>query len=734
MVKVTEHSSKFSLADFDLTAWVERVAGKLSSADHLLLANAVELAFRAHAGQLRLSGEHYISHVLAVAEILSTLNADCDALCAAVLHDVVEDTPVTLKEITEQFGPAIGQLVAGVTKMRLLREYTVVDAHTKNEKHQAENLRKLLLAMVEDVRVVLIKLADRLHNMRTLGFLPPERQQRIAHETLDIFAPLANRLGIWQIKWELEDLALRYLEPDAYKSIAALLDERRLDRERYIASAIQIIESELQQIKIAAKVSGRPKHIYSIWKKMQRKHIGFHEVFDVRAVRILVHTVADCYAALGVVHTLWRHVPKEFDDYIATPKENDYQSLHTAVIGPDNKTLEIQIRTEDMHAHSELGVAAHWRYKEGGHYDSKYEAKLHWLRQILEWKEEEPSAKDFVARFKAEVFQDRVYVLTPKGNILDLVQGATPLDFAYSVHTDIGHRCRGAKVNGHIVPLTYELKTGEQVEILTARQGTPSLDWLNPQLGYLKTSRARAKVRAWFKQQHQGQSISDGRTIVDRELRRVGIGGVSLQKLATHFKQSSVDDFLVLVGNGELAPTHIVAAAQELLSPEPDDVPILRDAPERKFQATPGAVQVAGVGNLLTSMAKCCKPVPHDSIVGYITKGRGVTVHRRDCANVTRLNESERDRFVEVSWNKQAFGSFAVDIRVLAHDRRGLLKDITSILSNEEINVLAVNTLTDIKDQMARMHLTLEISDITQLSRILVKMNQLSGVLEVARK
>jgi GTP pyrophosphokinase len=736
MVQVRDKQVGLSGHDgLDFSSWIEHLSAKRPEAEREIIGKASELALRAHGQQTRASGEPYVQHVVAVAEILADLNLDYETISAALLHDVVEDTDVTVEHIREEFGPAIAQLVDGVTKMDLISDYpTDLTRGGKKDWADAESLRKMLLAMVEDVRVVLIKLADRLHNMRTLGHLSEERRKRIAKETLDIFAPLANRLGIWQIKWELEDLSLRYLEPETYKQIATLLDERRVDRERYIARVVDQIQTELRKAGIQAEVSGRPKHIYSIWRKMKRKNVDFHEISDVRAVRVFVNSMADCYGALGVVHTLWKHIPKEFDDYIATPKENLYQSLHTAVVGPEGKTLEVQIRTHDMHEHAELGVAAHWRYKEGAKYDASFEQKIAWLRQLLEWKDEEESAGAFIDRFKAEVFEDRVYVLTPKGNVVDLPAGATPLDFAYHIHTDIGHRCRGAKVNGSIVPLTYELKSGEQLEILTTRNGTPSRDWLNPHLGYLKTSRARAKARSWFKQQDHDKNVSDGRAGLDRELHRLGITDLSLEKLTKRFRFDRVDDLLAAVGRGEITSAQIAGAAQEQVTPKPAE-PALPHPPKGHVERTaPGDIRVRGVGNLLTNMARCCKPVPNDPIVGYITRGHGVTIHRRDCPNVLRLQSDGRERMIEVSWGAHIESTYSVDIQVNAYDRQGLLRDITALLSNEKINVMAVNTVTDKKDFMARMVLTLEIHDIGQLSRVLSKIDQLPNVIEARRR
>jgi len=701
-------------------------------AEQILLTKAAAWAINAHQEQQRASGEPYHSHVFAVADILNDLHLDYETLAAAMLHDVVEDTEVTLDDIRENFGPAIARMVDGVTKLERIGEFQ--KAGESIDENQAENLRKLLLAMAEDVRVVLIKLADRLHNMRTLYHLDPEQQRRIARETQDIYAPLANRLGIWQVKWELEDLSLRYLEPEAYQELVRLLAEKREDREAYIARVIATLDTELKKTGIKAKVSGRPKHINSIWRKMQRKQLDFDQIFDMRAVRILVHEVKDCYAALGIVHGLWRHIPKEFDDYIANPKENLYRSLHTAVVGPEGHNLEIQIRTEEMHRHAELGVAAHWRYKEGGGGDAGYEEKIAWLRQLLEWKDEEHSANDFVDRFKSEAFQERVYVMTPQGRIIDLPQGATPLDFAYAVHTEVGHRCRGAKINGRIVPLTYHLQNGEQVEVMTARQPGPSRDWLNTHLGYLKTSRARSRVRSWFRHQDYELNVSAGRAILDRELNRVAIASLPMEKIAARFKYDQVDDFLAAIGHGDVTAGQLANAANELV---PRQDALVTQAPrtsKKELSTTDSGFKVFGVGNLLTTTAHCCNPVPNDPIVGYITRGRGVTIHRQDCGNVLRLEGEDRDRLIEVEWGAAADETYQVDIAVEAYDRSGLLRDITSVLANDKINLSGVNTLTDKQDGIARMSLTIEITDISQLSRVLAKIGQLPNVVEARRK
>lgn len=735
MVSVSSKHPKIAAdSPADVRAWLASIEATRNESEIILIQRACELSQRAHEGQTRASGEPYFLHTLAVANILAELNLDAESLSAAILHDVVEDTDITLDDVRDQFGDGVAQLVDGVTKMDIISTLRGTDPSRQKEHLQAENLRKMLLAMAEDVRVVLIKLADRLHNMRTLGALPADKQRRIARETMDIFAPLANRLGIWQVKWELEDLSFRYLNPTSYKQIAEYLAERRVAREHYIERFVANLQDELDQIGVKAEVQGRAKHIYGIWKKMQRKRQAFHQIYDVRAVRIYVETIPDCYAALGVVHTLWNYLPGEFDDYIATPKENNYRSIHTAVVGPEGKTVEVQIRTRDMHQESEYGVAAHWRYKEAAKSDSDFDEKIAWLRQLLEWKDDVAEAGEFVDQFKSAVFADRVYVYTPKGKIVDLPAGATPLDFAYQIHTEVGHRCRGAKVNGRMVQLTYALHTGDQVEVLTVKKGGPSRDWMNPNLGYLATSKARQHVQHWFRRQNFDQNIADGRAIVERELKRMGFTDVRYEKLAQHFNQKNVDEFLALVGIGEIKPTKVVNAAQKLIAPlerTQDLSPVIRKA---RAQTTSTDVQVHGVGDLLTKFARCCKPLPGDPIVGYITQGQGVSVHRRDCHNVLRTVAEHPERFVEVDWGREADGSYSVDIQIQAFERVGLLRDITTLLSNEGINVTAVNTQSDRRSHTALMVITAEVPNIDTLSKVLAQIGQLPNVTEVQRQ
>jgi len=703
--------------------FLQKLDKNLSEADVELLRRAYQVAAQAHEGQTRLSGEPYVYHTLAVAEILADLHMNVATLAAALLHDVPEDTSITLEDLRAQFGEEIAKLVDGVTKLERIRELSR-SRHGTLAEAQAENVRKIFLAMVDDIRVIMIKLADRLHNMRTLNALPPEKQQRIAQETLDIYAPLANRLGIWELKWQLEDLALQHLEPEEYRRIARLLAEKRQEREEYLQRVIAIIRNRLKEEGIVAEVTGRPKHIYSIYRKMKEKERDFEEIYDVRGVRIIVDSVKDCYAVLGIIHTMWRPIPGQFDDYIAMPKDNLYQSLHTAVIGPEGRPFEVQIRTWDMHRVAEYGIAAHWRYKEQVRRDLSLEAKIAWLRQESELRREVKDAGQFVESLKSDVFPERVYVFTPKGDIVDLPKGATPVDFAYYIHTEIGHRCRGAKVNGRLVPLDYQLRTGDQVEILTAKKGGPTRDWLNPELGYIKTARAREKVRQWFKQQERAENIAQGREILEKELQRLGLEQRPFEEIARIFKYDNVDNFLAAIGYGDIAPQQIAAKlADAVVQPQLFPEPILPPP------AVVG-IQVKGVGDLLTRLARCCNPVPGDPIIGYITRGTGITVHRQDCPNIKNIKDTER--LIGVEWGVMR-EAYPVDIRIEAFDRAGLLRDVASIVADEGINMSAANVSTH-ADNTATIQATLLINNIQQLRNVLSRLESLRDVLEVRRE
>jgi RelA/SpoT family (p)ppGpp synthetase len=705
---------------------VESLVQKLKEyspdADVDLVQRAYEIAVRAHEGQTRASGEPYVSHSVAVADILADLHLDATPLAAALLHDVPEDTSLTLEDLRSQFGDEIAILVDGVTKLERIRELSR-SREGALAAAQAENVRKLFLATVDDIRVIIIKLADRLHNMRTLSALQSEKQTRIAQETLDIYAPLASRLGIWELKWQLEDLALQYLEPQVYQEIAHLLAEKRREREEYIDRVIDILCRRLEEEGIAAEVSGRPKHIYSIYQKMQEKDRDFEEIYDVRGVRVLLEEIKDCYAVLGAIHSMWRPIPGQFDDYVASPKDNLYQSLHTAVIGPEGRPLEIQIRTREMHRVAEYGIAAHWRYKERAKRDLSLEAKLAWLRQVSEWRQEVRDASQFVESLKSDVFPERVYVFSPKGDIVDLPRGATPVDFAYYIHTEIGHRCRGAKVNGRLVPLDSQLHTGEKVEILTAKKGGPSRDWLNPQLGYIKTARAREKVRQWFRKQERAENVAQGREMLDKELHRLGLEGRPFEEIARLLKYQNVDTFLAAIGYGDVSPQQIATKLAEISTQ-----PLLFPEPVLPPPSVVG-IQVKGVGDLLTRLAKCCNPVPGDPIIGYITRGTGITVHRRDCPNIAN---KDTERLTNVEWGptRQAY---PVDVRIEAFDRAGLLRDIASIVADEGISLSAANVLTH-EDNTATIRATLQINDIQQLRTVLSRLEGFRDVLEVRRE
>ena len=740
---------KSKTQDVPFDKLINQLPDNYNIADRELIERAYRVAEEAHRGQKRAAGEPYITHCLAVASILADLRVPPDVVVAGLLHDTVEDTAVTLDDIRLGFGDTVAALVDGVTKLTNLPRVSRGDQHideavtggngkeAKDTEHRptsskrreelvSETLRKTFLAMGDDVRVVLIKLADRLHNMRTLGAMPETKRKRIAKQTLDIFAPLANRLGIWQIKWELEDLAFRHVNPEKYKEIAEQLSERRPDREAQIESIKSKLTNLLEENNIhAVEISGRPKHIYSIFTKMSKKGKPFDLVRDVRAVRILVPDVPSCYAALGVIHTTWRPIPGEFDDYIAAPKDNFYQSLHTAVIYDDKRPLEVQIRTLEMHQNAEYGIAAHWRYKEGvkpG--DKTYEQRIKWLRNMMEWRSDVSDAQEFVESMRTDVFQDRVYVFTPRGDIIDLPAGSTPIDFAYHVHTDIGHRCRGARINGKLVPLYQELKTGNQVEILTAKRGGPSRDWLNPNLGLVKTQRARSKIRVWFTKQEDEQNLTQGRASLEREMERLGIPEINFEKMARELGLKIPDELFIALGNGDLSVGKVIKQYSE--SDESKD--ILNVGPATTESTSTDVIDVVGLKGMFSNMARCCNPMPGDQIVGYITRGRGATIHRQDCPNILRLKDKER--LLQVGWGKVE-RTFPIPIQIKAYDRQGLMNDISGLLDNEGINIVDVGV--NVNRSLADLRLVVEVRDLEQLSRILSRIENLPNVLEAHR-
>ncbi len=708
-----------------LQALLEALPAAMSAADREMIERAYAVAEKAHEAQKRASGEPYVQHCLHTAYILAGLHMPAAVIAAGLLHDTVEDTTVTLADLQRDFGDEVASLVNGVTKLAQLPR--VSKEGNQPIDRNTESLRKTFLAMNEDVRVVLIKLADRLHNMRTLGFVRVEKQERIARETLEIFAPLANRLGIWQIKSELEDLGFRYTDPENYREITAQVQVRSADRERMMTGITESVRQQLAQHGIESEVSGRPKHYYSIFKKMQRKGVSFDEVYDVRAVRVIVKDRATCYAVLGIIHSLWCPIPGQFDDYIAKPKDNFYQSLHTSVLYDDGQTLEVQIRTREMHEEAEYGIAAHWRYKEGAKRDEAFERRVNQLRSLLAWQGDVSDAHEFVASMKSNVLEERIYVFTPKGDIIDLPGGSTPIDFAYHVHTSVGDRCRGAKVNGKLVSLDYKLKTGEKVEIITAKQGGPSRDWLNPDLKLVHSQRALQKIAQWFRRQDQGIVEAQGREILEKELRRLGEDNFNHEVLAHKLSFDKPDELYYALGTGEIHNQQVAAKVLEQEIPPEDDEALPTRAPEGDRRSED--ISVLGTQGLLTNMARCCNPAPGDPIMGYVTRGRGVTIHRRDCPNVLRKREPER--FIRVSWG-QAKKTYPVAVRITAYNRDGLIRDVATVVAAEHINMTSANGHAE-RDGMASFQVTMEIWDVEVLSRVLARIEQLPNVIEARR-
>ncbi len=721
-----------------------------SASDKERILKAYEFAEKAHTGQKRISGEPYITHCLAVASILAEMHVPPAVIVAGLLHDTVEDTSVNLDDLRAEFGEEVATLVDGVTKLTNLPmvsrddqlangvgglhpipgseievEANEINIRSRKRDLATETLRKTFLAMGDDIRVVLIKLADRLHNMRTLGAMPENKRKRIARETLEIFAPLANRLGIWQMKSELEDLAFRYVDPIKFQEIAEKIKQEKHDREIEIQSIEDRLGKILENAGIEAEISGRRKHIYSIYRKMVDKGRAYENVMDLRGVRLIVADIPTCYSALGLIHTHWRPIPQEFDDYIAAPKDNFYQSLHTAVIYDDGKPLEVQIRTPEMHQNSELGIAAHWRYKEKGSKSDQFDQRVTWLRKLMEWRQEVEDAQEFVEGMKTDVFEDRVFIFTPHGDIVDMPADSTPIDFAYHVHTEIGNRCRGAKVNGKLVTLDYILKTGDRVEILTSKQGGPSRDWLNPNLGLVRTQRARSKIKAWFKKQDRDINLTQGKQLYEREIHRLGITNLSMDDLFSALDYKNVDDFYEDLGNGDLTIGRVVNKISEI---QKEKEPLLEIRTTDAKPAITTEVSVLGLKGLLTTFAKCCNPAPGDDIVGYITRGRGATIHRRDCPNILRMNDHER--IVKVVWG-EAQKTFPINIEIKAYDRQGLMGDISTILSFESINVMDIHL--KVTHNLATITLILEIRDIAQLSRVLTRIENLPNVMEAHR-
>jgi GTP pyrophosphokinase len=715
-----------TLAPNDAESWLASLETQYPEEQRQVLKLALETLANEGGDVLADSGETLLTHALGTAAILAAMRFDVETVAAALLCGL-PDKALKRETLLGRFGAHLTTLVEGAAKLsRMDHLFTALNA----EGGQSEALRQMLLAMADDIRVVFIKLAERTQALRELANQDETQRRKAAHEVRELYAPLANRLGVWQLKWELEDLSCRYLEPDTYRQIAKQLDERRLDREWYIEQVLKHLGETLAAAGInGASVTGRPKHIASILAKMGKKRLSFDEVYDVRAVRVLVPEVKDCFHVLGLVHSLWQPIPGQFDDYISRPKGNGYKSLHTAVVGPENKALEVQIRTFDMHQEAEMGVAAHWRYKEGGSPGSgAVQDKISWLRQLLAWKQELADSHELAQHFRNELFQDEVFVLTPQGKVVALTSGATPLDFAYAVHTELGHRCRGAKVDGALVPLDRQLATGQRVEILTVKQGGPSRDWLNPHLGVLKTHRARSKVRQWFKQQDHDTHVQQGRELLERELHRFNLTNVNLDKLAARLKFPALDELCAAIGRGDVGSGQLDRALQDEFVPA-QEKPLV-SASKRKSDA--GGVLVEGEPGLLTQMAGCCKPAPPDPIVGYTTQGHGVTIHRADCPVILHLPADRKARLLQAGWGGQDSQVFAVDIELTAQDRPGLLKDVGEILAQEKINVVRVNTLS--QNDSARMEFTLEVKDLTQLTRFLARAGHIRGVHTARRK
>jgi GTP pyrophosphokinase len=718
---------------------LELLAEGLDDAQRALLERALELAEDLYEGHVLGTGEPVWTHALGMALIAASLRLDAETRIAAILFAVADYLENPFDHLTEHFSRAVAELVDGLRKLNGLRLLTrmTAKATAPEIRAQTEVLRKMLLAMVADIRVVLLRLASRTQTLRFFTEQPLEQRTDIARESLDIYAPLANRLGVWQLKWELEDLSFRFLEPETYKRIAKMLDERRSEREEFIRNAIETLERELAAAGIKGEVNGRPKHIFSIYNKMRGKKLDFSQLFDIRAVRVLVHKVPDCYRVLDIVNRLWQPIAEEFDDYINRPKGNNYQSLHTAVIAGDGRSLEVQIRTHEMHRHAELGVAAHWRYKEGGSHGIDYDEKIALLRNLLSWRDEVADSADWVEQFRRASLDDTIYVLTPQGRVMDLPQGSTPVDFAYRLHTDVGHHCRGAKVDGHLVPLNTRLDNGQTVEISVAKEGGPSRDWLNAQLGYAVTSRARNKIKQYFSQLEEAELISRGRAFVTREMQKEGRSQANTDELASKLGFRNPDAMYAAAGRGELGPRAVHGALREA---EPQSEPEA-SAPEMtvgrsRASDSSDKILLVGVGKLLTSLSRCCKPAPPDAIRGFVTKGRGVSIHRSDCSDFQRLMAQQPERVIEAEWGEQAFAGrqslFPVDILVEAIDRQGLLRDISEVLSREKLNVIAVNTLS--KKGKAFMRFTMEVSGGAQIRRAATLIREVPDVLDARRR
>ena len=730
MVSVRE--AHFDNPDFQLEEWVQRYVADTDEANILLEQIRQIDAMPIIDPEVRKKLVHTSREMV---EILAPLNMDIETLQAAILFVALEAGLLNMEQITERFGSNLAHIVNSVLTMDAIGTLKVNEQ--RSNELQIDKIRRMLLAMVEDVRAVVIKLAERVCLLRAVKLADEETRVLLAREISDIYAPLANRLGIGQLKWELEDIAFRYLHPTIYKEIAKQLDGKRLDREVYIDKFVTELQSRLDDERVRAKVYGRPKHIYSIWRKMQKKNLTFDELFDVRAVRIVTDRLQDCYGALGVVHSMWHHIPREFDDYVANPKPNGYQSIHTVVVGPEGKTVEIQIRTEQMHEDAELGVAAHWKYKEGNHSgkQSGYEEKINWLRKILQWQEDVAECNNLVDEIRSQVFEDRVYVFTPNGEVIDLPHGSTVLDFAYYIHSQVGHKSIGAKVDGRIVPFTYQVETGERIEIITSKKPNPKRDWLNPDMGYIRTSRARSKIQHWFKQEDRDKNMLAGREMLDAELTRAGLKLKDVKPAVERFNLLSLDDLLAAIGGGDVGLNQVVNYVQRSDEISEQDVvdDLVKKTQPKVTSRHQDQIEVSGVGNLMSHIAQCCHPVPGDVIIGFITKGRGISVHRDDCEQVKELLKKYPERTLDVIWGENYSGGYRVKLKVCANDTSSLLRDVTTVLASEKSHVMAMNSTSDVKTQTACIELELELYNFDGLSKILTKLGQVEGVFEARR-
>ena len=739
-----QHEEHYSLAQFDVELWAKHELLLTNQESYQKFKDIWDFCFENSAGSAEQT--YCFQNAIEMVEILSTLNMDINSLCAALLLPFLDAKVIRREDIPEDFDREIIHILSSIIKMKDIRQLRAIrNGNATNE--QIDSIRRMLLAMVNDFRSVVIKIAERITYLRTLMHAPQEEQFLAAKECFNIYAPLANRLGIGQLKWELEDFCFRYLYPEQYRFIASQLQEKRLDREQYINQFVKNLQDMMNQDHIRAEVYGRPKHIYSIWRKMERKHLQFDELYDIRAVRIICDRIEDCYNALGIVHSHYKHIAKEFDDYVANPKPNGYQSIHTVVYGPEEKTIEIQIRTEQMHNDAELGVAAHWKYKEGSTDKmTAYDQRISWLRKLLTWQQEMSESGEIQEAVRSQIFDDRVYVFTPKGDVVDLPAGSTPLDFAYHIHSDVGHRCIGAKVGGRIVPFTYNLKIGDQVEIITQKQPNPSRDWLNPNTGFVNSSRARAKILAWFKKQDRDKNIATGEQILSNELEPLNISLKSVEKiLINKYNAHSFNEVLAGIGSGDVRINQLVnfinAQFNKPTAEEEDEAALKQITQKSTTQAKNitktaskcGEIIIEGVDNLMYTIANCCRPIPGDPIVGFVTQGRGISIHRADCEQLQELKNHAPERITSAQWSGNHNSSYTMIVRIIANDRSGLLRDITTILANEKVNVLSVTSRIEMKQQLATIDMDMQIFNQDSLNRVLTKIKQLPDVVEAKR-